>query len=148
MEKPRTKSCENSVEMIDPEFVLVDSNIIIDIITLDSTWAEWSGATLEQYPEVKVNPIIYAELCYQLASSDELDQLLATLGIGYSELSKEALFLASQAYRAYRQRGGNKTSPLPDFFIGAHAAVLGIPIISRDTNRYQTYFPTVELIRP
>ena len=127
---------------------LVDSNIIIDIVQRDPTWMEWSLNTLLNYEAAKVNPIIYAEICYQKTSADEADQLLNDLGLGFEELPKEALYLAAQAFRIYRSRGGTKTSPLPDFFIGAHAAALGIPILTRDVTRYRTYFPSVELICP
>ena len=95
-----------------------------------------------------VNPMIYAELCCEAGSSSDVDKILLTLGIGYEESPREALFLASQAFKTYRQRGGSKTAPLEDFFIGAHAAVLGMPILTRDVVRYRTYFPTVELVCP
>lgn len=85
---------------------------------------------------------------HQKTSADELDQLLVMLDVEFAELPREALFMASQAFRTYRQRGGSKTSPLPDFFIGAHAATLGIPILTRDVARYQSYFPSVPLISP
>jgi predicted nucleic acid-binding protein len=93
-----------------------------------------------------INPVIYAELCFPLLSAEETDQLVAYLGLKYREFSRESLFLAAQAYKIYRKRGGTKTAPLPDFFIGAHAAALGVPIITRDVTRYQTYFPSVTLI--
>ena len=79
---------------------------------------------------------------------DEAEALIAMLGLVYLELPREALFLAARAFRQYRRRGGTKTSPLPDFFIGAHALVLGIPILTRDISRYRTYFPEVRLISP
>ena len=134
--------------MIDSPIVLIDSNIIIDIVQRDATWYEWSRDALVNYSAAIVNPIIYTELCYQQTSTAEVDELLSQLDIGYEEFSRDALYLTSQAYREYRQRGGNKSAPLPDFFIGAHAAVLGIPIVTRDVNRYRTYFPSIELICP
>lgn len=134
--------------MTDSPSVLVDSNVIIDIISDDALWAEWSLGALGDSANPIVNPIVFAELCYQRASSDEVESLLLSLDLQYEELPKEALFLASQAYRAYRQQGGVKTAPLPDFFIGAHARVSGIPILTRDKSRYQTYFPGVALICP
>jgi hypothetical protein len=134
--------------MTDPKFVLVDSNIIIDIVRHDPVWTDWSVDTLSQFKDTRINPIIYAELCYPENSPDEVDELLEKLELGYSELPREALFLASQAFRKYREAGGVQTSPLPDFFIGAHAAALGIPLITRDPTRYQNYFPIIKLITP
>jgi len=134
--------------MIESSVILIDSNVIIDILQNDRTWANWSLDQLACYNHPAVNPIIYAELCYQNTSAHELDQILTQLDIEYSEIPRDALYLASQAFRLYRERGGLKTTPLPDFFIGAHATVLGIPILTRDTARYQTYFPKVELIAP
>lgn len=134
--------------MTEPPFVLVDSNVIIDIIRKDPEWVEWSLNALSQYEKVSVNPIIYTELCYQKTSVEEADQLLEALSLGYDELPREALFLASQAFREYRIRGGKKTAPLADFFIGAHAAALDVPILTRDVDRYRSYFPTVSLICP
>lgn len=95
-----------------------------------------------------MNPIIFAELCYQRTSSDEVNELLEELSVGYEELPRSALYLASQAYCLYCRLGGTKSAPLPDFFIGAHAVASGVPIVTRDVKRYQTYFPTVKLICP
>ena len=134
--------------MSEAPFVLVDSNVIMDLIQRDKRWAEWSLETLSQFSQVRINPIIYAELCYQKTTAEEVDQLMEVLDLGFEELPRSALFLASRAFRAYRRRGGTKSAPLPDFFIGAHAAALGIPIITRDVVRYQTYFPMVPLICP
>jgi predicted nucleic acid-binding protein len=134
--------------MSEPSFVLVDSNVIIDIAQHDKQWLEWSFDTVSRYAAASVNPIIYAELCYPFTTSDEVDHLLASLMFDYRELPREALYLAAQAFRLYRKAGGTKTSPLADFFIGAHAATLGVPIITRDVSRYHTYFPTVTLICP
>lgn len=134
--------------MTDAAFVLVDSNIIIDIVRDDPVWVDWSVDTLSQFEDARINPIIYAELCYQQTSPEEVDKMLETIELGYSELPREALFLASQAFRKYRDTGGTKTSPLADFFIGAHAAALGIPLITRDPTRYRNYFPMITLITP
>jgi len=134
--------------MTESSIILVDSNVLIDILQNDRTWATWSLDQLACYNRTIINPIIYAELCYQNTSPDELDEILTQLDIQYSEIPRDALYLASQAFRLYRQRGGSKTSPLPDFFIGAHAAALGISILTRGTARYRTYFPKVELISP
>ena len=129
-------------------FVLVDSNIVIDIVQQDPKWVDWSVEALSRTGNARVNPVIYAELCYQQTSVEEVDRLLESLSIGFDELPRESLFLASQAYRVYRRSRGAKTAPLPDFFIGAHATVSGASIITRDVNRYRTYFPTVTLISP
>ena len=135
--------------MNDLSLVLVDSNVVIDITSRDPHWEEWSALQLETFAgRLAINPAIYAELCFPLHSAEEADQLIAYLGLKYCEFSRETLFFAAQAYRAYRTRGGTKTAPLPDFFIGAHAVALGIPIVTRDITRYQTYFPSVPLISP
>ena len=129
--------------------ILVDTNVISDIIHDDPTWRPWSEMQMSAHVGmVAINPFIYAELCCRAQNPTELDDTLTLLGIRYEEISKVALFLAAQAFLVYRQRGGSKTAPLPDFFIGAHAAALGIPIITRDVGRYRTYFPGVELICP
>lgn len=127
---------------------LVDSNVIIDIIGQDPTWMHWSIEALNSCESAWINPMVFAELCYLETFPGEVEGLLIRLDLGYQELSKDALFLAAQAYKIYRQRGGTKTAPLPDFFIGAHAAALGVSIITRDVTRYQTYFPSVTLISP
>ena len=134
--------------MIEPPFVLVDSNVIIDIVKQDEHWVKWSLDALSRVERASVNPIIYAELCYPHSSPEEVDGLLRNLSLAYHELPREALYLASQAFRNYRKSGGTQTSPLPDFFIGGHAAAMGVPLITRDVSRYQTYFPSVQLIYP
>ncbi len=135
--------------MTEVALVFVDSNVVIDITSCDPQWEAWSARQLETFAgRLVINPAIYAELCFPLPSAEDADQLIAYLGLKYREFSRESLFLAAQAYKIYRQRGGTKTTPLPDFFIGAHAAALGVPIITRDVTRYQTYFPSVTLISP
>ncbi len=134
--------------MIDDALALVDSNVIIDIIQRDEQWFEWSVDTLSRHKNVSINPIIYAELCYQKTSAEEVDHLLDVLCLGYNELPREALYIASQAFREYRKKGGSKTAPLADFFIGAHATVIGAPIITRDVVPYRHFFPSVVLISP
>ncbi len=128
--------------------VLIDSNVIIDISRDDPEWKHWSVAALADCDNPVINPLIFAELSYVHASAAGVNQLLDRLEIGYEEIPKEGLFQAAQAYKNYRQRGGTKTAPLPDFFIGAHAAALGIPLLTRDAGRYKTYFPEVKLITP
>ena len=129
--------------------VLVDTNVIADVLYSDPAWEAWSDAQITRHAgQLCINPVIYSELCYRASSTGEVDRVVASLGFQYEELPRQALFLASKAFRAYRQRGGNKTAPLPDFFIGAHAEALGMPLLTRDKGRYQTYFPAVVLICP
>ncbi|MEO5917206.1 MAG: PIN domain-containing protein [Luteolibacter sp.] len=135
--------------MTESPMVLVDTNVLLDVTGADSRWLDWSLEQMSRFPErLVINPLIYAELCYQAGSIEEVEATMASLGLHYRELPREALFLASQAYCNYRQRGGTKTAPLADFFIGAHAQAEGFTLLTRDTARYQTYFPTVRLIGP
>ena len=134
--------------MTETQTALIDSNIVIDIIGKDPVWQTWSMEALERCDDAFVNPLIFTELCYLKPSPSSVSKILGQLEIRFQEISKEGLFLTAQAYKLYRKRGGAKTSPLPDFFIGAHAAVLGIPILTRDVARYRTYFSSVELICP
>lgn len=135
--------------MIDSDFILVDTNVILDVFEDDPLWASWSEDQLSQIVgRAGINPLIYAELSYEAGEIVEVERMLATLGLIYHEMPREALFLASKAYKTYRKRGGSKTAPLPDFFIGAHATVREVPILTRDIKRYQTYFPEVKLIAP
>lgn len=129
---------------------LVDSNVILDIVQNDPVWGAWSDAAVirHQSERLFVNPIIYAELCAGAPTRFVVDAVLSRLRLEYAELPREALFLASKAFLQYRQRGGTKTAPLPDFFIGAHAAAAGFSLLTRDAARYQTYFPSVHLICP
>lgn len=129
--------------------VLVDTNVISDVIHLDQRWNPWSTDRLVEYfGDLFINPIIYAELSCRASSEAELEATLAPFQLDYRELPKPALFIAAKAFLAYRQRGGAKTAPLPDFFIGAHAVALGTPLLTRDSGRYKTYFPEVRLITP
>ena len=131
--------------------ILVDTNVLIDVLTNDAEWADWSQRHLEIYAledQLIINPVIYAELSSRFEHIDALESALITANIEVVEVPRTALFLAGKAYRLYRERRGIKTSVLPDFFIGAHAAVAAIPLLTRDTTRYRSYFPTVELIAP
>jgi predicted nucleic acid-binding protein len=130
--------------------IFVDTNVILDVLNEDPIWASWSEAKIMQYQAegLMINPLIYAELCGCDTSVTEVNRAVTVLKLKYAELTQEALFLAAQVYLQYRRRGGTKTSPLPDFFIGAHAAVLDIPLLTRDEGRYRTYFPQVKLICP
>lgn len=135
--------------MTDTSAILVDTNVILDLTEADADWADWSQEQMGLFVgRLEVNPIIYSELCYEAGKFEDVDAVLITLGLGFAELPRQARFLASQAYKLYRERGGNKIAPLSDFFIGAHAAALGIPILTRDVNRYRSYFPSVRLICP
>ena len=116
---------------------------------MGSEMVPWSFGELSRVGRrFMVNPPIYAELCCRAESHVEIDALLEDFGLDYRELPRKALFLAAQAFLLYRKRGGGKSAPLPDFFIGAHAASLGIPLLTRDAARYRTYFPAVEVISP
>jgi predicted nucleic acid-binding protein len=131
--------------------VLVDTNVVVDVWTDHAEWYGWSAAQLRaqaQVHELAINPIIYAELSLSYDSIDTLDARVADLELELLELPRAALFLAGLAFRKYRRQGGSRSGVLPDFFIGAHAAVLGCAILTRDAARYRSYFPTVELLTP
>jgi predicted nucleic acid-binding protein len=131
--------------------VLVDTNVVVDVWQDDSAWSGWSLAQLRaqsQVHELAINPIIYAELSLNYESIETLDARVDDLGLTLHQLPRAALFLAGQAFRKYRRAGGGKTGVLPDFFIGAHAAVVGCAVLTRDAARYRSYFPTVELLAP
>ncbi len=131
--------------------VLADSNVLLDIIKRDPQWLPWSKFALTRAlldGPVVINPLIYSELSIAYQTSAQLDQVLKTLDIGRVDLSWEAAHPAGQAFVQYRRRGGAKTSPLPDFYIGAHAEVAGFTLLTRDANRYRTYFQSVPLITP
>jgi predicted nucleic acid-binding protein len=130
--------------------VIVDSNVIFDVTNDDPVWADWSDAQITAYQPggLLINALIYTELCTDAASTADVDKLLAGLKLELRELSREALFLTAKVFLKYRRQGGTKTAPLPDFFIGAHAQVLGVPILTRDAGRYTSYFPSVQLICP
>jgi predicted nucleic acid-binding protein len=131
--------------------VLVDSNVLLDIFTEDPVWFDWSSETLAELAEesvLVVNPIIYAEISVRFESIEELEQVLAPDRFEREPLPWEAAFLAGKSYTAYRRRGGERRSPLPGFYIGAHAAVRKMTLLTRDAKRYQTYFPWVNLAAP
>lgn len=130
--------------------ILVDSNVILDLVSQDSTWLDWSKSALEQYSShgLLANAMVYAELCGAAETAADVDALLVELSVTLSEIPREALFLAAKAHLSHRRQGGSRATRLPDFFIGAHAQSLGIPILTRDKGRYQSYFPRVSLICP
>ncbi len=131
--------------------VLVDAKVLIDIAITDSAWGAWSARALEcagdQGPLV-INPLIYAEVSVAYPGIEELDKALPEHLFRREDLPWPAAFVAGKAYLSYCRRGGTKISPLPDFYIGAHAAVAGYRLLTRDRGRYETYFPTVGLITP
>jgi len=130
---------------------LVDTNVLLDVATDDPVWAEWSIHHLDAAAvagPLAINPVVYAEVSVGYERIEALDAVLADIGIGMEDIPRPALFLAGKAFRAYRSKGGARTSVLPDFFIGAHAAVLNRPLLTRDARRYRTYFPSITLIAP
>ncbi len=131
--------------------VIVDTNILIDVLADDPQWAEWSAGRLREQGrihELVINPLIYVELSMMFDAVEKLDGVLADMEIGVKEIPRAALFLAGKAFVKYRKGGGSKSGVLADFFVGAHAAVSGFPILTRDSRRYKNYFPTVTLISP
>jgi len=130
---------------------LVDSNVILDIASEDDEWLDWSAAMLTAAAErgpVVINPVIYAEVSIRFDTIEALDDALPPELYMRVALPWEAAFLAARAFLEYRQRGGAKTSPLPDFFIGAHAAIAGLTLLTRDVRRYRSYFPKLRIIAP
>ena len=131
--------------------ILVDSDVIFDLLDNDPQWCGWSGAQLQrwaQLDQMTVNAIVYAEISPRYRSEAKVDELLKELKLDFAEIPRSAAFLAGKAHFLYKRQGGARPSTLPDFFIGAHATVLGCSILTRDTRRYATYFPTVPLIAP
>lgn len=131
--------------------VLVDSNIVLDVFLNDPKWADWSESKLDEYDQLGIlyiNSIIYSEISIGFKRIEDLESAIAKAGLQMLEIPKEALFLAGKAYLKYKKRKGIKRTPLPDFFIGAQAAIQNLDLITRDVSRYQSYFPTVTLITP
>ena len=130
--------------------VLVDANVLLDVLTDDPVWAAWSQAELARAASegLAINPIIYAELAPAFRSEAELAAALDDWPLQRLALPYPAAWPAAQAFAAYRRRGGVRTAPLPDFFIGAHAEASGLTLLTRDPTRYRTYFPAVALICP
>ena len=131
--------------------ILVDSCVLLDVLEDDPRWADWSQRQLEAasltHPLI-INPVIYAEISVRFERIEDTNKMLDTARSALKEIPREALFLAGKAFQSYRKRGGTRTGTLPDFFIGAHAAVLGVPLLTRDSGRYGGYFPGLELITP
>jgi len=130
---------------------LVDTNVLLDLVTDDPKWADWSIGRLDAAAlegPIAINDVVYAELSVRFITIEALDGVLDEAGITMAPMPRSALFLAGKAFQRYRAAGGVRTGVLPDFFIGAHAAVTGLRLISRDGRRYRTYFPTIDLIAP
>jgi len=130
---------------------LVDTNVLLDLVTDHPDWSEWSLARLEEAAlagPVHINDIVYAETSIRYDRIEDLDAMLAEARIDIAPAPRSALFLAGKAFRRYRSTGGTRTGVLPDFFIGAHAAVEGWPLLTRDARYYRRYFPKLKLIAP
>ena len=130
---------------------LVDSNVILDVVTDDAEWGDWSASMLAsaaQQGRLVINPLIFAEVACGFERIEDLDEALPPQYFTREPLPWAAAFLAARAFLSYRRRGGSRPTPLPDFFIGAHAAVAGYTLLTRDRRRYKTYFPKLKLLEP
>lgn len=131
--------------------LLVDTNVLADVLQDDPEWADWSIQQLRAQSlvhDLMINPVIYAEISLSFSTLEALDKVVDQMQLVVHEIPKPALFLAGKAFAQYRRRGGNKLQVLPDFFIGAHAAVQGWPLLTRDASRFRTYFPTLDVLAP
>ena len=130
--------------------VLVDTNVIIDVLTDDRQWADWSLEQLEANAGsgLIINPVVYAELCFGSPSIEFVDDVVRRFALTYQEIPRRGLFRAAKAFAQYKGRKGTRTSVLPDFFIGGHAEAAGLSLLTRDTRRLSTYFSSVRLICP
>ncbi len=131
--------------------LLVDTNVLVDVLQDDPQWAEWSIGQLRaqaRLHQLAVNPVIYAEISLSFSTLEALDEVIDTLGLVVHDIPRPALFLAAKAFARYRQRGGARQQVLPDFFIGAHAAVQGWPLLTRDASRFRSYFPGLVVLAP
>jgi len=131
--------------------VLVDANVLLDVMTEDARWLAWSAEAIERAADryrLVINPVVYAEVSIRYSRIEALDAALPKAMFDREPIPYEAAFLAGKAFSVYQRRGGKKTVPLPDFFIGAHAAVSGYALMTRDAARYRTYFPKLSLIAP
>ena len=129
--------------------LLVDTNVLVDVLENDPEWADWSiGQLRAQSKVLAINPIIYSELSLTFSTVEALDKAIEDLGLTLVEVPRSALFLAGKAFARYRRQSGTKNNVLADFFIGAHAAVSRLPLLTRDTRRYTSYFSDVKLVSP
>ncbi|MBO0707090.1 MAG: type II toxin-antitoxin system VapC family toxin [Candidatus Dormibacteraeota bacterium] len=130
---------------------LVDSDVLLDVLSVDPQWSSWSAQALEDAADtgpLAINPIIFAEVSVRFTHIEDLDQAVPPSEFARLPLPWSAAFLAGKAFTSYRRRAGSSRSPLPDFYIGAHAAVSGLRLLTRDAARYRTYFPTVDVVAP
>ena len=130
---------------------LVDTNVLVDVFNDDATWDDWSEGQItaaRRSGSLVINPLVYAEICGGYPTQRQADQALSTLLYRRESLPWDAAFNASRAFIAYRNAGGAKRSPLPDFYIGAHAEVKGYALLTRDPGRYRSYFPALKIIAP
>lgn len=131
--------------------MLVDSNVLLDVATNDPLWGDWSSANLERLSDeavLVINPLVYAEVSVGIMTIEALDAALPADLYRREALPYEAAFLAGRCFLRYRRSGGQRRSPLPDFYIGAHAAIAGHRLLTRDASRYRSYFPKLEIIAP
>jgi len=131
--------------------LLVDTNVLVDVLQDDPQWAEWSIGQLRaqaRLHQLAINPVIYAEISLSFSTIESLDEVIDTLGLVVQDIPRPALFLAAKAFARYRQRSGSRQQVLPDFFIGAHAAVQGWPLLTRDASRFRSYFPGLVVLAP
>ena len=131
--------------------ILLDSYILLDLFTNDPNWASWSEIILDQYSQTNtlfINTIIYTEISIGFKKIEELEKAISELDIKVLEIPREALFLTGKVFLEYRKNKGTKNSPLPDFFIGAHASVSSLILVTRDVAKYKTYFPQIHLVCP
>ncbi|WP_422488935.1 type II toxin-antitoxin system VapC family toxin [Endozoicomonas sp. ALE010] len=131
--------------------ILIDSSVLLDLLTNDKNWADWSENILEQYSQSNslfINSMVYTEISIGFKTIEAVDETLTEMGIKVLEMPREALFLAGKVFLQYRKNKGNKTLPLPDFFIGAHALTSNFQLITRDNGKFTSYFPTLRLITP
>ena len=130
---------------------LIDTNILLDLFTDDPVWAEWSIRQLDAAAvkgPLTINSVVYAELSVRFERIEDLNAVLDEAAISMADIPRSALFLAGKVFQKYRAAGGSRSGVLPDFFIGAHAAVVAMPLLTRDVQRYRTYFPSVTLLAP
>jgi predicted nucleic acid-binding protein len=130
---------------------LVDSNVILDVLTEDREWVDWSSSMLAEAARadtLAINPLIYAEVAVRFERIEDLDETFPADYYRRLPLPWEAAFLAGQCFVKYRRRGGSRRSPMPDFYIGAHAAVAGLTLLTRDARRYRAYFPSLRIVAP
>jgi predicted nucleic acid-binding protein len=128
---------------------LVDTNVLLDLLTGDPKWSDWSIGQLDAAAvrgSLAINDVVYAELSVRFATIEALDAVVAEMGLAVAAMPRAALFLAGKVFQRYRAAGGTRSGVLPDFFIGAHAAVVGCALLSRDVGRYRTWFPGIELV--